>query len=121
MDKTALFTWLDQRFSTKPEYLFKKHPEYAVFRHLKNKKWYALYMEVYPSVFNIDKQETWPILNVKLNPELIEILRLQPGYYPAYHMNKNYWLSIHLTAITLEELIPLIEESYYLTMEKRKK
>lgn len=121
MDKNALFLLINQHFAILPDHLFEKNPEFAVFRHLRNKKWFALYMEVPASKFGQQVEEIWPILNLKLNPELIELLRTQPGYYPAYHMNKRYWLSIHLTKITVADLLPLIEESYYLTKEKKKK
>ena len=34
--------------------------------------------------------------NVKSDPLLIGSLRGQDGYFPAYHMNKEKWLSIQL-------------------------
>ena len=33
------------------------------------------------------------ILNVKCDPILSGSLRMQPGFFPAYHMNKEKWIS----------------------------
>ena len=40
------------------------------------------------------------VLNVKSDPLLIGSLRGQDGYFPAYHMNKEKWLSIQLGKAT---------------------
>lgn len=36
------------------------------------------------------------ILNVKSDPMLIGSYRTQKGFFPAYHMNKENWISILL-------------------------
>ena len=44
-------------------------------------------------------------LNVKSDPLLIGSLRGQEGYFPAYHMNKEKWLSIQLGKPELDDAI----------------
>ena len=56
------------------------------------------------------------VLNVKCDPTIIGMLRMQPGFYPAYHMNKEKWVSILLCGpVADDEMKELIEFSYQLT------
>ena len=36
------------------------------------------------------------IVDVKVEPELVGSLRLKEGIFPAYHMNKEHWITIKL-------------------------
>ena len=60
--------------------------------------------------------------NVKSDPLLIGSLRGQDGYFPAYHMNKEKWLSIQLGKPELDDAIKdLLSLSYELTAPKKRK
>lgn len=62
------------------------------------------------------------VLNVKSDPLLIGSLRGQDGYFPAYHMNKEKWLSIQLGKPELDDAIKdLLSLSYELTTPKKRK
>ena len=63
------------------------------------------------------------ILNVKCDPVLSGSLRMQQGFFPAYHMNKEKWISILLSeASENDEMIKdLIDWSYQATAAKKKK
>jgi len=53
--------------------------------------------------------------NVKLNPDLIENLIDKKHFFPAYHMNKKYWITILLDSDTDLNLVKsLIDESFKL-------
>lgn len=53
------------------------------------------------------------ILDLKVDPELGGILRGKEGYFPAYHMNKEHWISVDLRKIEkLDELASLIDGSF---------
>lgn len=41
------------------------------------------------------------------------------GIYPAYHMNKEHWLSLHLSEIDEALLFELLDESFALTLKNR--
>ena len=59
--------------------------------------------------------------NVKSDPLLIGSLRGQDGYFPAYHMNKEKWLSIQLGKPELDDAIKdLLSLSYELTAPKKR-
>lgn len=116
MNKQQLFNYLQDTYQVKPERLFLKFPEYAVFRHQDNQKWFALFMPVAAKKLGLNGEHVINILNLKLDPEFIDVLKQQKGYYSAYHMNKLHWISIDLAMVeNLDELIPFIAESYRLT------
>ena len=61
------------------------------------------------------------VLNVKSDPLLIGSLRGQDGYFPAYHMNKEKWLSIQLGKPELDDAIKdLLSLSHELTAPKKR-
>ncbi|MOA46620.1 hypothetical protein D3C78_1691540 [compost metagenome] len=56
------------------------------------------------------------ILDVKCPPEQIGTLRQQAGFIPAYHMNKEHWISAVLDGtIADEHLFELLDASFELT------
>ena len=100
-----------------------RYPDYEVFRHPGNKKWFALLADVNPSVLSTSpsrssEQPFVTILNVKVDPILSGSLRSNPGIHPAYHMNKDKWLSLELA---VEETVKmLLELSFDSTKPKGK-
>jgi predicted DNA-binding protein (MmcQ/YjbR family) len=60
------------------------------------------------------------VINLKLDKEKIPELIKRHGFYPAYHMNKKYWISIVLdNIISDKELLTLVEESYNYAVGKK--
>lgn len=45
------------------------------------------------------------VLNVKCDTIMIGSLRMQDGFYPAYHMKKDTWISILLDRPEMDETI----------------
>lgn len=61
------------------------------------------------------------ILNVKSDPMLIGSYRTQEGFFAAYHMNKENWISILLDKPELDDAIKkLMALSFELTAPKKK-
>ena len=53
------------------------------------------------------------ILNVKCDPVFASYLRQQPGFSPAYHMNKKHWISVHFDKDVPDRTIEdLVKQSY---------
>ncbi len=109
MDRQQIFDHVKQRYGTVPD-----HPwadQNAVLRHKENKKWYGLIMEVGRDKLGLPGDGQVDILNVKCDPVLIGSLRAQEGFHPAYHMNKEQWISIRLDgsapAETVKSLLDL--------------
>ena len=120
MTRQELFDWVKSEYGTLPEYQWAKFPRYAVLRNGDN-KWYAVIMDIPKNKFDIDSDEVVDVLNVKADMMLIDMLVEKPGYYRAYHMNKNQWMSIFLDGSVPDEAIKnLIAESYEKTSKKKR-
>lgn len=119
MDREALLAWVLERYSTEPDYPWGDRN--AVLRHTGNKKWYGLLMEVGRDKVGRQGDGVIDILNVKCDPILIGSYRTQQGFAPAYHMNKDQWLTIFLDGSAPErDIKALLEMSYELTRPKRR-
>ena len=119
MARQELFTWIHQQYGTEPEY--PRHDWNAVLRHNDNNKWYGVVLEVSADKLGLPKAGIVDVLNVKSDPLLIGSLRRQDGYFPAYHMNKEKWLSIQLGKPELDDAIKdLLSLSYELTAPKKR-
>ena len=59
---------------------------------------------------------------MKCDPILAGSLRAQEGFHPAYHMNKEKWLTIRLDGSVPDvEIEKLIDLSYELTQPFRRR
>ncbi|MBF8668349.1 MmcQ/YjbR family DNA-binding protein [Pseudomonas putida] len=111
-----LLTHAKRKFGAEPDHPFEQYPNYAVLRHADNDKWFALFMSVDCRKLNLKGSGEVPILDVKCPPEQIGALRQQAGFLPAYHMNKEHWISVVLDGtITDEQLFELLDASFELT------
>ena len=115
MNTTKLITQITDHYSAEPEYLWKSSPDFAVFRHQNNRKWFAIFMPIEANKIGLNADTKIPVLNMKAKPEAIGSLRMIKGIYPAYHMNKEHWVSLNLAEIDEALLFELIDESFDLT------
>lgn len=115
--------YLDKKYGSKPEYLWRRYPGYAVFRHEDNRKWYAIIMNVTADKLGRDGEEEIAIIDVKIDDLMLrDILIRQEGYYPGYHMNKNSWITIALDGtVPFEEVCNMIDASFDMTLSARQK
>lgn len=96
--------------------LWAKTPMNEVLRHESNGKWFGIIMDIHGSKVGLDNDEIIDVLNVKCEPEMIALLVSQPGFAPAYHMNKRHWISILLNGAAPDDTIyQLLDMSYDLT------
>ena len=87
-----------------------------------NNKWYGVILSVAGSKLGLEDDNIIDVINLKSDPMLIGSLRGQKGYFPAYHMNKEKWISVLLGDAGLDEPIKnLLALSYELTAPKKKK
>ena len=96
MIKQEFFKYCLSTYGTSPDYPFDEDFETAVFRHIDNRKWYAIVMRVSRSKFGIDSDEVIDVVNLKLPTEMFGSFGAPDGVYPAYHMNKLHWISVLL-------------------------
>jgi len=89
------------------------------FRHLDNRKWFALLLLVRREKFFPEKPGELYLLNLKNDPRRLPLL-FDERVHPAYHMNRKHWLSCLLDeGADLPLLKRLIDESYALTAPKK--
>ena len=105
-----------KKYKDSPEFLFSEETT-GVFRNKNNKKWYGIIMNVdYKKFF--EKDGKTDVINIKLNPDKINNLINEEGFFRAYHMNKKLWVSIILDdTVKDEKIMELIDESYTYTVD----
>ena len=109
-----------EAYGAMPEYLWKRYPEYCVLRRAGNRKWFAVLMEVPKASLGLPGGGKAQIMNVKCEPVLLGSLLQRPGFLPAWHMNKEKWLSVLLDGSVPEaELRSLLDMSFALTAKAK--
>lgn len=109
-----LVDWISQQYERPIEYLWERSPDSGVFRHQKDLKWFGVLMKIDWSKLDTKQKGTIEVLNLKL--EHVSQLLEESHFYPAYHMNKKYWISIPLDGRVEEDLLfELVAESWALT------
>ena len=114
--RDMLLTHAKQNFGVTPDFPFKQYPRYAVLRHTDSERWFALFMNVKNTSLGIEGLGEKEILDIKCKPEVIGSLRKQPGFLPAYHMNKEHWITVLLDGtIEDKQIFQLLSDSFELT------
>ena len=105
------------KYGNQLEYLWEKSPDTAVLRHEDNQKWYAILMRI--PWDRLDKGREGLVEAVNLKHDQVADLLSQNGIYPAFHMNKRYWISLPLDdTLTDEKVLELFDRSWFLTSKK---
>jgi len=122
MNREELEAYIRNHYATLPDYPWADTPRAAVFRHVANRKWFALLMEVPREKLGLPGTEKLDIVNFKCGPILISSLRGETGIFPAYHMNKASWITAALDgSVSAETIELLLDVSYELTMPKTRR
>lgn len=109
-----IMTLVQEKYGNQMEYLWEKSPDTAVLRHEDNQKWYAILMRIPWN--RLDKGREGLVEAVNLKHDQVADLLSQNGIYPAFHMNKRYWISLPLDdTLTDEKVLELFERSWFLT------
>lgn len=114
--------YIQDTYGTEAEYLWADSPGNAIFRHPASKKWFAAMMRVLPEKLGLTGAEALDVMDIKCSTIMIGSLLFTKGFLPAYHMNKNHWISIILDgSVPDKEITPLLELSYDSAAPKRRK
>ena len=118
-----VFDYIKKKYKAEPEYLWARFPEYAVFRHSDNQKWFGIVMNISFDKLTRSRSGTVDVLNVKLGDILMrDMLLSQEGYYPGYHIARGNWLSVVLDGtVPVDEIKQLIDLSFAATASAKKK
>ncbi len=122
MERREIEQYIFDIYSVEPDYPWMDTPESAVFRHAGNRKWFALITTVSKSKLGLQEQAPLDIVNLKCDPILIGSLRMERGFFPAYHMNKDKWITAALDGSAPDDTIKmLLEMSYQATAPKHRR
>lgn len=119
----AVFAYIKKKYKVSPEYPWKKYDSNAVFRHGDNKKWFALVMCVGRNKLGLFGDGYVDVVNLKIEDRMFkDMLLKEKGIFPAYHMNKEHWVTVALDNTVKQDLIfDLIDASFAATASKKKR
>ena len=123
MNRQTVFDYIKEKYSTLPEYPWRKYDGNAVFRHSDNKKWFALVMGVEKRKLGLSGSGNIDVINLKQDDMFFrDIIMRDEGIMPAYHMNKLHWITVLLDGTVPEKRIfDLIDMSFLATASVKKK
>ncbi len=120
--RARLLDYAWKRLEIQPDYPFSGDAVSAVLRHRGTGKWFALLMTVRRDRLGLSGSEPVDVVNLKCGRVMAASLRGQPGILPAYHMNKEHWITVLLDgSVAQEQVENLLEFSYALTAPKRRR
>lgn len=118
--KTQIMAWLAETYGTIPETPWEDSPTYYTFKTAHSNKWYALFMDIAPKCLSLEGDAAVQVVNLKADPEVIKKAVDNVHVFPAYHMNKQHWLTVLLNAATdVSALKNLLAASYELADGKK--
>lgn len=119
MTREEVFAYAKRQYGTAPDYPWGDRS--AVLRHRENGKWYGVLLELSRAKLGLPGEALADVLNVKCDPKLAGSFRTQEGFHPAYHMNKERWLTIRLDGSAPDDAIKsLLDLSWQATAPKRR-
>ena len=123
MNRQTITYYIKKKYGVSPEYLWKRYPDYAVFRHEDNNKWFALTAGVSGTKLGMAGDALVDVINLKIDDLFFrDMLIREEGIFPGYHMNKQHWISVLLDGTVSErQIYDLIDMSYLATASAKKK
>ena len=108
---------VQEKYGNQLEYLWEKSPDTAVLRHKDNQKWYAVLMRIPWDKLEKGREGLVEAVNIK-HDQVADLLSKR-GIYPAFHMNKRYWISLTLDdSLSDDDVLDLLEISWNLTLKR---
>lgn len=107
--------YVEKKYQSRLEFLWKKFPQNAVFRRADTAKWFAAMLTVDRAKLGLKGEGKVEVIDLRGNPR--EIAQMVDGkkFLPGYHMNKKNWYTICLDgSVDTREILRRIEESYQL-------
>jgi len=111
--------YVRERYGDKPEYLWQRFPNNAVFRRGDNAKWYGILLVLPMRKLGFDSDAAVDILDVRVDPQRIGDMVNGERYFAGYHMNKRHWITVRLDgSVPLDEIFAIIDDSYLLAAKR---
>ena len=113
MNRDDLEQFINENYNAESDYPWLKYPNYEVFRHSNNRKWFALIMDIPKNKLRLPGTDIIDVVNVKCDPLLIGSLLKEAGFFPAYHMNKESWITVALDKSVNDDTIKMLLDMSY--------
>ncbi|MBR1777224.1 MAG: MmcQ/YjbR family DNA-binding protein [Alphaproteobacteria bacterium] len=114
-----IISYIEKTYHDKPEFLWQKFPENAIFRRSDNQKWYAALLTAAANKIGLAGNQKVEILDLRCSPDLIPTIVDGKAFFPGYHMNKKHWITLCLNGIVpTQEIYQKIDESYQLAKKQ---
>ncbi len=121
MNRFELESYILDNYNAINDYPWAKTPSFEVFRHI-NRKWFAVIMEIEPNKLGLLGNDIIQVVNLKCSQFIMSGIVENRGIFPAYHMNKQHWITVALDgSVSDEQLKMLVDVSYNLTIPTTKK
>lgn len=122
MNRSELEKFISDNYVCTSDFPWMHYPNFRVFRHPNNKKWFAVIMDIPKNKIGLPSDDIISVVNLKSDPIMVGSLLRENGFYPAYHMTKNSWISVALDGSADDEKIKmLLDMSFEATAVKLKK
>lgn len=123
MNRKKTEEYIKNQYGIEPDFPWDGDFVTAVFRHKDNRKWFALIMRVSGDRLGLETDEPVDCINLKIDdPMLLDMLIHEKGIIPAYHMNKQHWITVFLDGTVKDKKVTdLIDLSYSVTAGKKKR
>lgn len=118
--KRKVVKFIKEFYNVDAEFLWADTPNFSVFRNGRNNKWFCVLMEgLNKSKFGLNSDELVDVINLKCDPIMKYSFIDNQNIFPAYHMNKEYWISVFLDKnINFKDVKILIQASYNIIDKK---
>ena len=115
--------YIQDQYGVTPEFPWPKYNSHAVYRHNGNKKWFALIMDVGRDKLGLPGSSHISVINLKIDDIILhDMIIKETGIMPAYHMNKQHWITVLLDGTVPEDKVKdLLAISYNATAPRRRK
>ena len=95
--REELIRYVRKKYKREIEFLWPRYPNYGIFRHEDNEKWFALVMDLPREKLGLAGQESVYIVNLKMeSPLMADLLSQEEGIFPGYHISRGSWISVLL-------------------------
>lgn len=121
--RQEVYGYIKKKYGVLPEYPWRDLDASAVFRHEDNHKWFALVMDVRKNRLGLPGEDSIDVINLKVDdPFFRDVLIREQGIMPAYHMNKQHWITVLLDGtVEPERVYELIDRSFAATASRKKR
>lgn len=116
--KSKIVEHIKSEYGANPEFLWPdRYPSYAVFRHGSDGKWFALVATISSKSLGLKDDKEIDIINLKFDKnQTYDFAETSDQIFPAYHMNKNNWITVVLDGELPDELVfELVQKSFLLS------